>query len=225
MKLGTCVMALAAAAFLVAGSGCADSKLTAQRDSLLTQNKELEAKLGQESQARQLAESQLASREALPPTAAPSDMLPPAIVGDVPHKGAPAKAGTAAGPAKGTTVVKAAIPHQSTVGSPVLFASGKTTLDAAATKTLDSVAATIKSKYAGDKLVLEGFTDSTPPSKTSIWKSNEDLAKARATSVKNYLVKKGIKSADITIKAMGPTGDGKESASSRRVEVTVLAAK
>ena len=232
MKLGTGVLALVAAAFLVAGSGCANSKLTAERDSLATQNKELADQLKAEREARQLAESRAnAANGAL--LAAPSPEAP-----GVPDMGGPldltgprgrtaTSRTTAAAPSKATTPVKVATPTRVTIPGHVLFDSGKTTLNAAAMKTLDMIATTIKSKYKGDKLVLEGYTDATPPSKTSVYKTNAELAQARATAVRKYLVKKGIPDADMSVKAVGATGAAaaKNAAENRRVEVTVLAAK
>jgi flagellar motor protein MotB len=231
MKLGTGVLALVAAAFLVAGSGCANTKLTAERDSLATQNKELADQLKAERDARQLAESRAnAANGAL--IAAPSTETP-----GVPDMGGPldltgprgrtAASRTPASPAKATTPVKAApakVASKVTIPGHVLFDSGKTTLNAAAMKTLDTIAATIKSKYKGDKLVIEGYTDATPPSKTSVYKTNAELAQARATAVRKYLVKKGLADADMSVKAVGAAG-AKNAADSRRVEVAVLATK
>jgi outer membrane protein OmpA-like peptidoglycan-associated protein len=225
MKVGTLVLSLVAAAFLVAGTGCAD-KVTAERDSLQAQNKQLSDQLTAEREARQLAESQLKNQQ--PVASAPAEQAPdmtggPMVMdGSGLHRATPGKPG-AATPSKGGTQVKAAAPSRITLPGHVLFGSGKTTLDATATKTLDTMVATIKSKYAGDKLVIEGFTDATPPSKNSVWKSNEDLAKARATSVKNYLVKKGVK-AEMTVKAVG-AADNKDAAQARRVEVVVVDTK
>jgi outer membrane protein OmpA-like peptidoglycan-associated protein len=224
MKVGTLALSLVAAAFLVAGTGCADNKITAERDSLQVQNKQLTEQLNAEREGRQLAESQLKTQ----PTVAAADQAPDMAGGPLVMDGGlrratgPGKAG-ATTPNKATTPVKAATTSRVTLPGHVLFGSGKTTLDATATKTLDTMAATIKSKYSGDKLVIEGYTDSTPPSKTSVWKSNDDLAKARATAVKNYLVKKGVKG-DITVKAVG-AADGKDAAQSRRVEVVVVDTK
>jgi outer membrane protein OmpA-like peptidoglycan-associated protein len=224
MKVGTLVLSLVAAAFLVAGTGCAD-KVTAERDSLQTQNKQLSDQLNAEREARQLAESQLKNQQ--PVASAPAEQAPdmtggPMVMDGGLRRATPGKPGSAT-PSKGGTPVKAAAPSRVTLPGHILFGSGKTTLDATATKTLDTMVATIKSKYAGDKLVIEGFTDSTPPSKNSVWKSNEDLAKARATAVKNYLVKKGVK-ADMTVKAVGAS-DAKDASQARRVEVVVVDTK
>jgi outer membrane protein OmpA-like peptidoglycan-associated protein len=230
MKLGTGLLALVAAALLLAGTGCANNKLTAERDSLASQNKELADQLKAERDARQLAESRAtAMGGAL--TAAPSatpgvpDMGGPLdLTGPRARTSTPARP-LSATPSKATTPAKVAAPSKVTIPGQVLFDSGKTTLNAAATKTLDTIAATIKTKYKGDKLVIEGYTDATPPAKNSVWKSNDELAQARATAVKKYLVKKGIADADMTVKGAVDTTNTKNPALSRRAEVAVLAAK
>src|SRR5206468_5146409 len=92
-----------------------------------------------------------------------------------------------------STPVRAAAPTHVKITGEVLFESGKTTLSSTATKTLDTMAATIKKSHAGEKLIIEGFTDSTPvKSSATNLKSNDAIATARATAVKNYLAKKGI---------------------------------
>jgi outer membrane protein OmpA-like peptidoglycan-associated protein len=223
MKLLTSVCVLAAAAFMVSATGCADNKLSARVDGLTAQNKELDNQLKLEREARMTAEAKLAAAPTTPiaaetgvPGMGPLDLTTPlgGRIGATPSKTTPVKAST---PAKATVATKVTLPGT------VLFDSGKVSLNAAAKKTLDTMAATIKSKHAGEKLVIEGYTDSTPPSKTSVWKSNADLALARAQAVKTYLTsKKGIAAADISLKAMTTMGTG---ASSRRAEVAVLASK
>jgi outer membrane protein OmpA-like peptidoglycan-associated protein len=223
-KLTTCLLAVVAGAFLAAGTGCSDTKIIAQRDGLAAQNRELATQLKAESDARAAAEARASAHDTVlsaapTDTVAAPDMSGPLVLSSGPRAAKPVTSGKPSTPVKATTRV--------TIPGQVLFASGKTTLDAAATKTLDTMAATIKSKYSGQKLVIEGFTDSTPPSKTSVWKSNDEIAQARATAVKTYLVKKGVAAADITVKAMGTVepASTKNPALNRRVEVAVLAAK
>lgn len=224
MTLRTGLLALTATAFMLASGGCANNKLTAERDSLATQNKDLSAQLQAEREARQLAESRASAASgqltALP-TGEPGapDMSGPL---DLTHSrpGTPSRS-TATTPRTTTPVSRATPAAKVTIPGKVLFDSGKVTLNAAATKVLDGIAATIKSKYAGQKLVIEGYTDATPPSKTSVWTSNADLAAARATAVRKYLVKKGISDANMSVKAMGPS-TATNAAENRRVEVAVL---
>jgi outer membrane protein OmpA-like peptidoglycan-associated protein len=221
-KLSICVLAVVAGAFVVAGAGCSDTKLVAQRDGLLQQNKELDTRAKAEAARADAAESRAAARDATLLASSETPKVPE--MGDPLILSSGPKAAPKTGTTPKTTPVKVAAPTTKvTIPGQVLFASGKTSLDAAATKTLDTIASTIKSKYSGHKLVIEGFTDSTPPSKTSVWKSNEEIAQARATAVKNYLVKKGVAAADITVKAMTPLDPS--SKNPRRAEVTVLAAK
>ena len=227
MILRTGVLALAAAAFLFLGTGCANNKLTAERDSLSSQNKELAEQLKAEREARQLAEARASTASgqltALP--ANPTDMGPLDLGNPRPIGATGAPRGTTP-VSRNTTPSSRAIATKITLPGNVLFDSGKVTLNATATKTLDTIAATIKAKYAGQKLVIEGYTDSTPPSKTSVWTSNADLAQARATAVKKYLAKKGIADANMSIKAMGPTTASTTNlALNRRVEVAVLPTK
>jgi outer membrane protein OmpA-like peptidoglycan-associated protein len=227
MNLRVGVLALAALAYLFAGTGCANNKLQAQVDSLNAQNRELADRLSAEQQARQLAESRASAASgqlaALPMDsgtpgmgAGPLDLTTPS--GTIGGRSTTPVITNKTAPSKPAAAARVALPGH------VLFDSGKVTLNASATKTLDTMAATIKNKYSGEKLVIEGYTDSTPLSKNSVWTSNADLAQARATAVKNYLVKKGISASNISVKAMGPAKDA-NAAQARRVEVAVLTTK
>ena len=225
MTLRTTLLAVAAAAFVFTGGGCANNKLTAERDSLATQNKDLQAQLQAEREARQLAESR-ASAASGQLTALPTETSTPDMSGPVAlNSGRGTTTHTTGTPTRTTPVSRATATTHVTIPGAVLFDSGKVTLNAAATKVLDGIAATIKSKYAGQKLVIEGYTDATPPSKTSVWTSNADLAQARATAVRKYLAKKGIADGNMSVKAMGPSGASTNSVQNRRVEVAVLTTK
>jgi flagellar motor protein MotB len=225
-KFSACILAVVAGAFLVAGAGCADTKLVAQRDGLAAQNKELDTQLKAERDARAAAEARAAAHDATL-TAVSADALPVPEMGPLDLSKGPRTPGKAPSAKPATPVKAAAATARVKIPGQVLFASGKTTLDAAATKALDSIAATIKSKYKGQHLVIEGFTDATPPSKNSVWKSNDEIAQARATAVKKYLVKKGVSESDITVKGIGvvEAANPKNPALNRRVEVAVLASK
>ena len=229
MTLRYPLLTAALAAFLFAGTGCANDKLTAERNSLATQNKsqmeELQTlqQLHQADQAKIDALSrQVASTPATPAeTAAPSMTGGPLEIGG--PVGRPARSITAT-PAKPTTPVKAA-PARVKLPGEVHFDSGKTTLNAAATKTLDTMAASLKKSYSGEKIVIEGFTDSTPvKAGATALKSNDAIAGARATAVMKYLAKKGIPEKDMSIKSMG-SADPKsktDQALNRRVEIVVV---
>jgi flagellar motor protein MotB len=226
-KTSLCILAVVAGAFLVAGTGCSDTKVIAQRDGLAAQNKELDTQLKAEREARSAAEARASARDATLTAAPAADPLAVPEMGPLDLSKGPRGSGKA--PAvKPVTPVKAAVgTNRVKIPGQILFASGKTTLDAAATKALDSIAATIKTKYKGQHLVIEGFTDATPPSKNSVWKSNDEIAQARATAVKKYLVKKGVSESEITVKSGGTieAANAKNPALNRRVEVAVLTSK
>lgn len=103
----------------------------------------------------------------------------------------------------------------------VLFDSGQATVKAAAKPQLDRIASTIKSRYSGYNVRVEGHTDSDPIRKSK-WKTNDALSEARAEAVKKYLASKGISSGRIDAVGMGssqPRGSKKDS---RRVEIQVI---
>jgi len=77
------------------------------------------------------------------------------------------------------------------LGADVLFAPGSAKLTDAGKKALDSTAATLKSKYAGKFIMVEGHTDSDPI-KHSGWTTNWELGAARALTVLHYLDSKGV---------------------------------
>lgn len=106
------------------------------------------------------------------------------------------------------------------VGGDVLFDSGQATVKATAKPKLDQIASTIKSKYSGYDVRVEGHTDSDPIKKSK-WKTNEALSEARAEAVRKYLISKGISSSSVSAVGMGssqPKGTKKDS---RRVEIKV----
>ena len=74
-KTSLCILAVVAGAFLVAGTGCSDTKIIAQRDGLAAQNKELDTQLKAERDARAAAEARASAHDATL-TAAPADALP-----------------------------------------------------------------------------------------------------------------------------------------------------
>ena len=108
------------------------------------------------------------------------------------------------------------------VESDLLFDSGKTTLKAAAKKSLDQVAAVLNSTYGGDRIEVVGYTD-TDPIKKSGFKSNFHLGFDRAYSVREYLISKGVAGDRISLASYGPQLPKATKAQSRRVEITVIA--
>jgi chemotaxis protein MotB len=108
------------------------------------------------------------------------------------------------------------------IAGDVLFASGSADLRPEAKRSLDKVASVLKSRYNGQIVRVEGYTD-TDPIRKSKWKSNEHLSAERALAVENYLVSKGVPNERIYSAAFGPAGQKSTKAQSRRVEIVILA--
>ncbi len=103
----------------------------------------------------------------------------------------------------------------------VLFDSGKVALKSTARKSLDRVAGVINSRYRGQQIRIEGYTDSDPIRKSK-WRSNEHLSAERALAVETYLVKKGVKNDRVYSAAFGPANSKSTKKDSRRVEIVIL---
>ena len=74
----------------------------------------------------------------------------------------------------------------------ILFDSGKATLKGSATETLQNIATTIKSEFAGRKIFIVGHTDTDPIKVTKhLWKDNLDLSQNRAATVAREFYKLG----------------------------------
>lgn len=109
-----------------------------------------------------------------------------------------------------------------TVAGDVLFGSGSADLKATSKKTLDKVAAELKSnRYARYSVRVDGYTDSDPIRKSK-WGSNEALSEARARSVEKYLESKGVSSSRLSAYGRGAQNLKKSKAESRRVEIIIL---
>jgi len=115
-----------------------------------------------------------------------------------------------------------------TVGSDILFSSGRATLTRSGMSRLEQIAADIRRQYSGLRVRVYGHTDSDPIKKTRrLWRDNLDLSANRAMAVARYLVSKGIPAKTIESVAMGEhhpvaanRGGGK--AKNRRVEIVVV---
>lgn len=106
----------------------------------------------------------------------------------------------------------------------VLFDSGQAELKASAKTTLNKVVAAIRKEYPGKKVLVDGYTDTDPISRTKDkWEDNLDLSAARARSVSKYLVEQGLNPKLVGPRAFGDTKPRGSKASSRRVEVVVSA--
>jgi flagellar motor protein MotB len=104
----------------------------------------------------------------------------------------------------------------------VLFPSGQAELKESAKATLNKVASAIKKDYGGKKILIQGYTDPDPISRTKDkWKDNLDLSAARARAVANYLSQQGIDTKKVGLQAYGDTVPKNSKDRSRRVEIVV----
>jgi flagellar motor protein MotB len=116
---------------------------------------------------------------------------------------------------------------KTSIGSDVLFSSGKASLKGSGKKALSKVARDLKGSYSARPVRIYGFTDSDPIRKSK-WKDNLELSANRSMAVTRYLISKGIDNERIETIAMGAThfltsnktGSGK--AKNRRVEIFVI---
>jgi chemotaxis protein MotB len=153
--------------------------LQAQNDTLKAQNGALQSDLDR-------ARSALAAKPGAPP--------------------APAKP-TRAKPEFGEGVETAVIGETTTITLPeaVLFDSGKADLKSTSKHILDKIAAVLNKDYAGDKIRVEGHTDSQPIVKSKkLWQDNWDLACNRSMTVLRYLTSKSIDPKRIYAAGFGP---------------------
>ena len=105
----------------------------------------------------------------------------------------------------------------------VLFAPGQAELKESAKVTLNKVASAIKKDYAGKKLLVQGYTDKDPISRTKDkWSDNLDLSAARARSVAAYLSSQGVDMKRVGLQAYGDTNPKGSKERSRCVEIVVL---
>jgi chemotaxis protein MotB len=115
------------------------------------------------------------------------------------------------------------------IGSDVLFSSGRATLTTAGKRALSSVASGIMTNHPGKNIRVYGHTDGDPIRKTKkLWSDNLDLSSNRAMAVTRYLVSKGINGSLIESIGMGstrPIAGNKTAAGkkkNRRVEIMII---
>ncbi len=109
-----------------------------------------------------------------------------------------------------------------TVGSDVLFASGKAELTSGGKRALDKIAGDLRTTYAGLPVRVMGYTD-TDPIRKSKWKDNLELSAHRAMAVERYLESRGVEPERMESVAKGeehPVPGSKTK--SRRVEIIVV---
>ena len=104
----------------------------------------------------------------------------------------------------------------------VLFSSGSAELKSSAKGTLDKISAAIKKDYNGKRVIVQGYTDTDPISKTKDkWQDNLDLSAGRARAVAKYLTQQGIDSKHVGLQAYGDTIAKGSKDRSRRVEIVI----
>lgn len=109
--------------------------------------------------------------------------------------------------------------------SPVLFDLGKAELKEEAKVVLDEVVETLK--LMTNEIVVEGHTDNLPIY-AGRYKSNWELSAARAFSVRDYLIKKGINERRISCVGYGefrpiaPNDTEENRAKNRRIEIKII---
>ncbi|MCP4379107.1 MAG: OmpA family protein [bacterium] len=115
------------------------------------------------------------------------------------------------------------------IGSDVLFRSGRATLTTAGKRALSSVASGIVNNHSGKYIRVYGHTDGDPIRKTkNLWSDNLDLSSNRAMAVTRYLISKGINGSLIESIGMGstrPIAGNKTAAAkkkNRRVEIMII---
>jgi chemotaxis protein MotB len=116
-----------------------------------------------------------------------------------------------------------------TVGSDVLFSSGRAKLTTKGKGKLATIARQLKTDYGNMPVRVYGYTDSDPIVRTKkLWQDNLDLSANRAMAVTRYLIEKGVDKDRIETVAMGATNfvasnkNKQGKAQNRRVEIIVL---
>ncbi|NQU19268.1 OmpA family protein [bacterium] len=111
--------------------------------------------------------------------------------------------------------------------SEVLFDSGKSNIIKKANISLDKVADVLLKSASGMDVGIEGHTDNQPI-KYSGWESNWELSGARARSVLNYLIKRGVSAERLSFIGYGEyrpvvsNATKEDRQKNRRVEIVIL---
>ncbi|MBL9031252.1 MAG: OmpA family protein [Phycisphaerae bacterium] len=209
-----CVVGLAAASM---GLGACQRVSRAEYDAVMKENSALRESKSAEQAARQEAETRNASLEQENrDLAARLDKTGTGRTGGGGDTGFEGISGTNTYRSGSEVVVD--------IAGDVLFDSGSANLKATAKKSLDRVAEVIRSRYAGNEVRVEGYTDSDPIKKSG-WKTNERLSGERAMAVEQYLVSKGLGKDKVYYAGFGSSRPKNSKKDSRRVEIVILGAK
>lgn len=203
----------------MAATGCAKKEkeqiavLTRDKQELLTTNKGLELQLAQAIERESDLRSALDQKDLM------IDGLQKRLATKPPMAPIEAPAGWEAG--IGADKV--------TVGSDILFASGRAVLTSKGKAALGRIVNDIKRTYAGMPVRVFGHTDSDPIKVSrKLWADNLDLSANRAMAVTRYLIRNGIKPGNIETIGMGAArpiagnASAAGKAGNRRVEIIVI---
>jgi flagellar motor protein MotB len=108
------------------------------------------------------------------------------------------------------------------IAGDVLFDSGSVALKPSSKTSLNQIASVLQTRYPGNVVRVEGYTD-TDPIRKSKWETNERLSAERALAVEQYLVSNGVENERIYAAAFGPARQKASKKQSRRVEIVILA--
>ena len=208
---------------LMSFAGGCQNKLYEENVALHKQNRELQQKLSEsDAHSRSMPDNsqQIASMQSeLTARDQKIAELQAQLANPAPN--APAEEG---GLLKGIEVTRDERAGTMTVNVPgdVLFASGSAELKSSAKSTLDKVTSAIKKDYNGKHVVVQGYTDTDPISRTKDkWDDNLDLSAARARTVAKYLVQQGLDQKNVGLQAYGDTMPKGSKDRSRRVEIVI----
>jgi len=209
---------------IATGLGGCNKVNKGEYDAVMRENQELRDKLSTEQQGKQESDTRAAALEQQArdyDAALNNSRNAPGGTGKVAKGGG---GDTGFGNEEGVTSYRRGGDVVVDIAGDVLFDSGKATLKGSAKKTLDHVASTIKSKYSGQTVRVEGYTDSDPLNKTKgQWGNNERLSGERALAVEEYLVGKGLSKDQIYYAGFGSARAKSNKKESRRVEIVILA--
>src|SRR4051812_15717647 len=203
------------------GTGC-QNKLYDENLSLHRQNNELQSQL-RESQNRPQPADQSAQVASMQQEIANRDARITELQNQL-NKPTPNTSPEENNLLKGIEVTRDDRAGTMTVNLPgdVLFASGSADLKQSAKGTLDKITAAIKKDYNGKRVIVQGYTDTDPISKTKDkWEDNLDLSAGRARAVAKYLTQQGVDSKHVGLQAYGETMPKNGKDRSRRVEIVI----
>lgn len=198
--LGRAALVLAVVAVAAASVGCNQAQLEERNAAL---QKQLEQELAKSADLQAQNETLKAQNEGLTSELDRARAVKAAPGTAVPPTGRAARTK----PEFGEGIETAMIGGELTVTLPeaILFDSGKATLKADARRHLDKIIAVLNKDYAGDKIRVEGHTDSQPIAKSrKLWQDNWDLACNRSMEVVRYLTSKGIDAKRVYAAGFGP---------------------